>query len=90
MCRHCDARNELFDRIHGEINEVNMLRAYRMAGPTGYAAVPPKPEGISDLMYQIKNLVSCGLAVELCQLLIHNIDEMCWMKDVSGFGKGFW
>ena len=35
MCRHCDARNELFDRIqNGEIGEVNMLRAYRMAGPT--------------------------------------------------------
>ena len=34
MCRHCDARNELFDRIqNGEIGEVNMLRAYRMAGP---------------------------------------------------------
>ena len=84
MCRHCDARNELFDRIqNGEIGEVNMLRAYRMAGPTGYAAVPPKPEGISDLMYQIKNfhgfLWLSGGAVS--DFLIHNIDEMCWMKD---------
>ena len=60
-----------------------MLRAYRMAGPTGYAAVPPKPEGISDLMYQIKNfhgfLWLSGGAVS--DFLIHNIDEMCWMKD---------
>ena len=84
MCRHCDARNELFDRIqNGEIGEVNMLRSYRMAGPTGYAAVPPKPEGISDLMYQIKNfhgfLWLSGGAVS--DFLIHNIDEMCWMKD---------
>ena len=42
-----------------------------------------KPEGISDLMYQIKNfhgfLWLSGGAVS--DFLIHNIDEMCWMKD---------
>jgi predicted dehydrogenase len=54
-----------------------------MAGPTGYAAVAPKPEGISDLMYQIKNfhgfLWLSGGAVS--DFLIHNIDECCWIKD---------
>jgi predicted dehydrogenase len=86
MCRHCDARRELFDRIqNGEIGDVNMLRAYRMAGPTASAAVPPKPEGdeISDLMYQIKQfhgfLWLSGGAVS--DFLIHNIDESCWMKN---------
>ena len=84
MCRHCDARGELFDRIrNGEIGDITLLRAYRMAGPTGYAVVPPKPEGISDLMYQIKNfhgfLWLSGGAVS--DFLIHNIDECCWMKD---------
>lgn len=84
MCRHCDARRELFDRVQsGEIGEVNMLRAYRMAGPTASAAVPPKPEGISDLMYQIKQfhgfLWLSGGAVS--DFLIHNIDESCWIKN---------
>ncbi len=84
MCRHCDARKELFDRIqNGEIGDVNMIRAYRMAGPTGSAAVPPKPEGMSDLMYQISKfhgfLWLSGGAVS--DFLIHNIDESCWMKN---------
>ena len=33
MCRHCKARQELFDRIqNGEVGDLTMLRAYRMAG----------------------------------------------------------
>ena len=84
MCRHCDARRELFDRIqNGEIGDINMMRAYRMAGPTGSAAAPPKPEGISELMHQIKHfhgfLWLSGGAVS--DFLIHNIDESCWMKN---------
>ncbi|WP_417730104.1 Gfo/Idh/MocA family protein [Rosistilla oblonga] len=84
MCRHCKARQELFERIQGgEIGEINMLRAYRMAGPTGTAACGPKPEGTSELMYQIANfhgfLWLSGGAVS--DFLIHNIDETCWMKN---------
>ena len=84
MCRHCDARREPFDRIqNGEIGDINMMRAYRMAGPTGSAAAPPKPEGISELMHQIKHfhgfLWLSGGAVS--DFLIHNIDESCWMKN---------
>lgn len=87
MCRHCDARRELFDRIQsGEIGDVNLLRAYRMAGPTGSAAAPPKAKkdaNLSDLMYQIKHfhgfLWLSGGAVS--DFLIHNIDESCWMKN---------
>ena len=84
MCRHCKARQELFDRIRGgEIGDITMMRAYRMAGPTGSAAAPPKPEGVSELMYQIKHfhgfLWLSGGAVS--DFLIHNIDESCWMKD---------
>ena len=42
MCRHCPARQELFDRIqNGELGDLTLLRAYRMAGPTGSAAAPP-------------------------------------------------
>jgi predicted dehydrogenase len=84
MCRHCKGRQELFERIQaGEIGDVNMLRAYRMAGPTGSAACGPVPTGENELMYQIANfhafLWLSGGAVS--DFLIHNIDEACWMKD---------
>lgn len=84
MCRHCDARRELFDRIqNGEIGDLNMLRAYRMTGPTASAAVPPMPEDTKPLHYQISQfhgfLWLSGGAVS--DFLIHNIDEGCWMKD---------
>ncbi|MFO0923900.1 MAG: Gfo/Idh/MocA family oxidoreductase [Pirellulales bacterium] len=94
MCRHCDARQELYKRIKGgEIGEILLMRAYRMAGPTGSAAVKPKPEGVSELMYQIKNFhgflwLSGG---GFSDFLIHNIDECCWMKDawpVEAKGSG--
>jgi predicted dehydrogenase len=84
MCRHCHARGELFERIQdGQIGDVLELRAYRMAGPTGSAATGPKPEGISELMYQIQRfhafLWASGGAVS--DFLIHNVDECCWMKN---------
>lgn len=84
MCRHCEARRELFDRIqNGEIGDITMMRAYRMAGPTGTAATGPKPEGVSELLYQISRfhgfLWLSGGAVS--DFLIHNIDESCWMKN---------
>ncbi|MEZ6060386.1 MAG: Gfo/Idh/MocA family oxidoreductase [Planctomycetaceae bacterium] len=85
MCRHCEARRELFDRIQdGAIGDITMMRAYRTAGPTGSAACPPMPATEkSELQYQIKNfhgfLWLSGGAVS--DFLIHNIDESCWMKD---------
>ena len=84
MCRHCEARRELFNRIQdGEIGDLTMLRAYRMAGPTGTAATEKKPEGVSELLYQISRfhgfLWLSGGAVS--DFLIHNIDESCWMKN---------
>ncbi len=84
MCRHCRARGELYDRIRGgEIGDVIALRAYRVAGPTGSAVSGPKPEGISELLYQIKRFHSFLWASGGCysDFLIHNIDESCWMKD---------
>lgn len=85
MCRHCHARKDLYKRIQdGEIGDTIMMRAYRMAGPTGTAAVKPRPpESKSELMYQIANfhgfLWLSGGAVS--DFLIHNIDETCWMKN---------
>jgi predicted dehydrogenase len=84
MCRHCEARRELHDRIqNGELGELMALRAYREAGPTGTAATGPKPEGVSELLWQISKfhafLWLSGGAVS--DFLIHNIDESCWMKN---------
>jgi predicted dehydrogenase len=84
MCRHCAARWELYDRIKsGQIGEVTLLRAYRMAGRTAMEASPPKPDGISELLYQVKRFHSFLWASGGCysDFLIHNIDECCWMKD---------
>ncbi|MCE9605385.1 MAG: Gfo/Idh/MocA family oxidoreductase [Planctomycetia bacterium] len=86
MCRHCDARQQLHDRIKaGEIGDVLLMRAYRQAGPTGsaFCEAMPKNWDKGELLYQIKNfhafLWASGGAFS--DFLIHNIDECCWMKD---------
>jgi predicted dehydrogenase len=84
MCRHCAARHELYMRIReGLIGDLLLLRAYRMAGVTAMEFSPPKPMGISDLLYQVKRFHSFIWASGGCysDFLIHNIDECCWMKD---------
>jgi predicted dehydrogenase len=84
MCRHCKARGELFDRIqNGEIGDLITLRCYRMHPPVGTAFSGPKPDGISELAYQIRRFhsflwASGGLYSDF---YIHNIDECCWMKN---------
>ena len=84
MVRHCKARGEAAKRIHdGEIGDVILIRAYRMAGPTGSGATSAAPEGMSDLEWQIRRfhafLWLSGGAVS--DFLIHNIDEGCWAKN---------
>jgi predicted dehydrogenase len=84
MCRHCVARGELFKRIQdGQIGDIVLLRAYRQAGPVGNIPVEPKPDGISELMYQIQRFHGFFWASGGCysDFLIHNIDECCWMKN---------
>ena len=84
MCRHCEARGELHDRIQaGEIGDITLLRAYRQVGPTGSAFAPPNDGSLPEVLYQIKHfhgfLWASGGAFS--DFLIHNIDESCWMKD---------
>ena len=84
MCRHCKARQELFDRIKGgQIGDIVALRAYRQTGPRGSMPAPPKPNDISELLYQIRMFHGFLWASGGCysDFLIHNIDECCWMKD---------
>jgi predicted dehydrogenase len=84
MCRHCDARGELFNRIRdGQIGDINLMRAYRMAGPTATAFSEPRPQNIPELLYQIQRFHSFLWASggAFSDFLIHNIDECCWMKN---------
>src|SRR5204863_2322742 len=54
MIRHCKARQELHRRIEsGEIGELTLLRAYRMAGQAAHAG--PCPGDTPDVGYQIRH-----------------------------------
>jgi predicted dehydrogenase len=94
MCRHSDARRELFKRIKdGQMGDLLMLRAYRMSGPVATCFSNPCPKGTSELHYQIRRFHSFLWASGGCysDFLIHNIDECCWMKDAwpvkaAGYG----
>jgi predicted dehydrogenase len=85
MCRHCPARQELFERIKsGQIGDLILLRAYRQAGTTAKEFSPPyRPGPMSELLYQIQRFHSFLWASggAYSDFLIHNIDECCWMKD---------
>lgn len=84
MSRHSRALQELQKRIQdGEIGDVMLLRGYRMHGPVGSMASLPKPDGISELMYQIKRFHSFLWASGGCysDFYIHHIDHLCWMKN---------
>ena len=84
MCRHCRARGELADRIgRGEIGDILMMRAYRLHGPVGFFASPPKPADKTDLMYQIERFHSFIWASGggYSDFNIHHIDHLCWMKN---------
>jgi predicted dehydrogenase len=84
MCRHSQARRELFSRIKdGELGDILALRAYRMQGPIASCFSGKKPAGEKELMYQISRFhsflwLSGG---SFSDFFIHNIDECCWMKD---------
>jgi predicted dehydrogenase len=84
MCRHSQARGELYKRIKdGAIGDLTLLRAYRMMGPEASCFSPPKPEKMSEIEYQIRRFHSFLWASGGCysDFLIHHIDECCWMKD---------
>ena len=84
MSRHARPLQELHDRIAGgEIGDIVLMRGYRMAGPVGTFASPPKPANISDLEYQIRRFHSFLWAGGGCfsDFNIHIIDHLCWMKN---------
>jgi len=81
MVRHCRGRQQLRERIgSGEIGDLLMLRGYRMGGRAADAG--PKPDGISELLYQIRKFHSFLWASGgvFSDFYIHQIDECSWMK----------
>ena len=81
MVRHCRGRQELKKRIDdGQIGEIIALRGYRLSGRS--AATGPKPEGISELLYQVQKFHSFIWASGgvFNDYYIHQIDECSWMK----------
>ncbi|MBM3892574.1 MAG: Gfo/Idh/MocA family oxidoreductase, partial [Verrucomicrobia bacterium] len=84
MSRHNKAMQQLAQRIHGgELGDIILMRGYRMHGPIGYFASPPKPEGISELRYQVQRFHSFLWASggNYSDFYIHIIDSCCWMKN---------
>ena len=82
--RHARALQQLAERIHdGAIGDIILERGYRMHGPAAYFNSLPKPEGISDLMYQIQRFHSFIWASggNFSDFYIHIIDHLSWMKN---------
>ncbi len=83
MCRHCDRRQELLERLRaGEAGDLIAFRGYRSHTPPHNLDLAPGPEGMSELMWQIKRFhnflwASGGVFSDYC---IHHIDEVCMMK----------
>jgi predicted dehydrogenase len=91
MCRHSPARQALIRRIReGAMGDIQLTRAYRM--DSGYR-MGPLDRRPSELMAQIRIpyqffWTSSGIFIEL---MIHQIDECCWVKDawpVTAHGVG--
>ncbi len=82
--RHSRALEQLAERIHdGAIGDIILERGYRMHGPVATFQSLPKPEGISDLMYQIQRFHSFIWASggAYSDFYIHIIDHLSWMKN---------
>ena len=91
MCRHSQARQQLIKRIRdGAMGQIQLIRAYRMGGG---GHLGPRKGNQKELQWQIQRRTeffwpSGGLFGELT---IHQIDEICWIKDawpVSAHGVG--
>ncbi|MBM4039015.1 MAG: Gfo/Idh/MocA family oxidoreductase [Planctomycetes bacterium] len=81
MCRHSQARQELIARIRdGALGQVLLSRAYRMHGG---GRLGRRPADQNELLWQIAHrtefLWASGSLFD--ELTIHQIDEVCWLKD---------
>ncbi len=84
MSRHARHLQELQKRIQdGEIGDVILMRGYRMHGPLGSFASPPKPKDVRELDYQVQRFHSFLWAGggNFSDFYIHVIDHLSWMKN---------
>jgi predicted dehydrogenase len=93
MCRHSGSRQAMIQQIRdGAMGDVLLMRAYRMDDRGGFG--PQKADG-SEVLWQLRQpqqqailWVSAGVFIDL---MIHQIDECCWIKDswpVAAHGVG--
>jgi predicted dehydrogenase len=84
MCRHCDRRRELFDRLrNGEAGELLSFHGYREGNPPHNLDLAPGPAGMSELLWQVKrfhNFIWASGGI-FSDYYVHHIDEVCWMKN---------
>ncbi len=83
MSRHTIGMQQLEKRIRdGELGEVLLMRGYRMHGPAASFQSTSKPEGMTDLEYQIRRFHSFLWASGGCysDYYIHHIDHLIWLK----------
>lgn len=84
MSRHNHGMRDLQKRIQdGAIGDITFLRGYRMHAPAAFFRSTKKPDGISDLMYQIQRFHSFLWASggNFSDFNIHIVDHLCWMKN---------
>ncbi len=84
MSRHAKPLQELYARIQdGEIGDITLMRAYRMAGPLASAFSEKWPGKPNELLWQISRFHSFLWASGGCfaDFYIHHIDHCCWMKN---------
>jgi predicted dehydrogenase len=84
MCRHCDRRQELFERLqNGEAGELLSFYGHRMhQAAQNMDLFPGPPEGMTELQWQVKRFhgflwASGGI---FSDYYVHHIDEVCWMR----------
>ncbi len=82
MCRHCQARWALFDRLKaGQLGDLILLRSYRLVSPAGFTG--RKPDTQTELLYQVQRYLGFMWASGgvFHDYVAHNVDECCWMKE---------
>jgi predicted dehydrogenase len=91
QCRHSVARQALINKIRaGELGEIQLVRATRNCG-RNFLARPPHGTDLVDWQIRQRGHFLWASAGILSELLIHQIDECCWVKDswpVSARGTG--
>jgi predicted dehydrogenase len=91
QCRHSVARQAMIEKVRaGELGDIPLVRATRDCG-SNYLAKPPAD--VDHVAWQIARGVHFLWARSgiLLELLIHQIDECCWVMDgwpISATGRG--